>query len=133
MAEKEYIEREAVLEIVKRTSGDYAAAFAEIRALPTADEQEVMACAEANLKYANDSLEILRQIHGKVSSPSDGVVPVVHGEWIVTKTEFGWNSAEYPTEYTCSVCGRTERQTEPYCHCGAKMNGWIEGRKAADG
>lgn len=133
MDKKEYIERNAVLEIVKRTNGDSYAAFEEIRALPTAAEQEVMACAEANLKYANDSLEILRQIREKISSPSDDVAPVVRGEWIVTKTEFGWNSAEYPTEYTCSVCGRTERQTEPYCHCGAKMTGWIEGRKAVDG
>lgn len=33
----EYIEREAVMEIVKRTSGDYAAAWAEIRKLPEAD------------------------------------------------------------------------------------------------
>ena len=87
MAEKEYIERRVVLEIVKRTNGDYAAAFAEISRLPTADEQEVMTCAEANTKYANDSLEILRQIREKVSSPSDDVAPVVHGEWIVTKTE----------------------------------------------
>lgn len=123
MAEKEYIERGAVLEIVKRTSGDYATAFAEISRLPTATEEEVMACAEANLKYANDSLEILRQINQKVSSPSDDVVPVVHGEWIVTKTEHGWNCAEYPTEFTCSVCGRTEPQKEPYCHCGARMDG----------
>lgn len=55
--------------------------------------------------------------------PAADVAEVAHGEWIVTKTEFGWNCAEYPTEFTCSVCGRTERQTEPYCHCGAKMDG----------
>lgn len=30
----DYISREAALEIVKRTSGDYAAAFSEIRKLP---------------------------------------------------------------------------------------------------
>ena len=33
----EYIERDAALEIVKRTSGDYATAFAEIRKIPAAD------------------------------------------------------------------------------------------------
>lgn len=33
----EYIERDAALEIVKRTSGDYVAAFAEIRKIPAAD------------------------------------------------------------------------------------------------
>mgnify|MGYP004656944427 CR=1 FL=1 len=30
----EYIDREAAMEIVKRTSGDYASAFAELRKLP---------------------------------------------------------------------------------------------------
>lgn len=33
----EYIERDVALEIVKRTSGDYAAAFAEIAHRPAAD------------------------------------------------------------------------------------------------
>lgn len=39
---KEYIEREAVLEIVKRTSGYYAIAFFEIRQLPAADVASVV-------------------------------------------------------------------------------------------
>lgn len=42
MAEKEYIEREAVLEIVKRTSGDHAAAWSAIRQLPAADVAPVV-------------------------------------------------------------------------------------------
>ena len=33
----EYIKKEAAMDIVRRTSGDYAAAFAEIRRLPAAD------------------------------------------------------------------------------------------------
>ena len=33
----EYIKREDALEITKRTSGDYATAFAEIRKIPAAD------------------------------------------------------------------------------------------------
>lgn len=33
----EYIKREEALEITKRTSGDYATAFAEIRKIPTVD------------------------------------------------------------------------------------------------
>ena len=49
---------------------------------------------------------------------------VKHGEWVLTKTEFGWNCCKYPTEYKCSLCGRTAKQEEPYCpHCGAKMDG----------
>lgn len=35
------ISREAAMEIVKRTSGDYAAAFSEIRKLPAADVEPV--------------------------------------------------------------------------------------------
>ena len=38
----DYISREAAMEIVKRTSGDYAAAFSEIRKLPTADVAPVV-------------------------------------------------------------------------------------------
>lgn len=37
----EYIKREAALEIVKRTSGDYASAFAELIKLPAADVEPV--------------------------------------------------------------------------------------------
>ena len=55
--------------------------------------------------------------------PTADVVEVKHGEWVLTKTEVGWNCCEYPTEYTCSECGRTEPQEEPYCNCGAKMDG----------
>lgn len=38
----EYIKREDALEITKRTSGDYATAFAEIRKIPAADVAPVM-------------------------------------------------------------------------------------------
>lgn len=55
--------------------------------------------------------------------PTADVAEVKRGKWILTKTEHGWNCCEYPAEYTCSVCGRTETQEEPYCHCGAKMDG----------
>ena len=51
------------------------------------------------------------------------VEEVKHGKWVLSKKEFGWNCSEYPIEYTCSVCGRKEKQEEPYCHCGAKMDG----------
>lgn len=42
----EYIEREAALEITKRTSGDYATAFAEIRKIPAADVVPVVRCKD---------------------------------------------------------------------------------------
>ena len=109
MAEKEYVDREAVLESISGLTWY------------SKNKKGVLNIGAVNRKEAYypagnvfDAVE---------SVPAADVAPVVHGEWIVTKTEFGWNSAEYPTEYTCSVCGRTERQTEPYCHCGAKMDG----------
>ena len=49
----EYIEREAVLEITKRTSGDYATAFAEIRKIPAADVAPVVRCKDCKYAYIN--------------------------------------------------------------------------------
>lgn len=129
MDKKEYIERGTVLEIVKRTNGDYAAAFAEISRLPTAAETEVMACAESNLKYANDSLEILRQIREKVSSSAADVVEVRHGEWIDKRT-----GAYGRMQSWCTACGKhsgiggiESNRHKPYCpNCGAKMDGGKE-------
>lgn len=40
------------------------------------------------------------------------VAEVRHGKWI-----------DKETCYVCSLCGRVERVKEPYCHCGAKMDG----------
>ena len=49
----EYIERDAALEIVKRTSGDYATAFAEIRKIPAADVAPVVRCKDCKYAYIN--------------------------------------------------------------------------------
>lgn len=49
----EYIEREAALEITKRTSGDYATAFAEIRKIPAADVVPVVRCKDCKYAYIN--------------------------------------------------------------------------------
>lgn len=43
---KEYIERGFALDVVKRTSGDYAAAWAEIAHAPAADAVPVVRCRE---------------------------------------------------------------------------------------
>lgn len=43
---KEYIERAAALDAVKRTSVDYAAAWAEIAHMPAADVVEVVHCRD---------------------------------------------------------------------------------------
>lgn len=55
------------------------------------------------------------------------VVEVKHGEW---KEETKFIITDDPDDdgywrsvYICSECGREEWQEEPYCHCGAKMDG----------
>ena len=42
MNDNDFIKRKAAMEIVKRTSGDYATAFSEIRQLPAADVAPVV-------------------------------------------------------------------------------------------
>lgn len=58
MMDKQLIYREDALEIVRRTSGDYAAAFAEIRKLPAADVVPVVRCKDCK--------------HGELYARNDG-------------------------------------------------------------
>lgn len=51
--------------------------------------------------------------------PAD-VAPVVHARWI-TRNDKGIISMTHP--YMCSRCWRVEMNKEPYCNCGAKMDG----------
>ena len=50
----DYIERKVALEITKRTSGDYATAFAEIRRIPTADVVPVVHAKWIHTKTEED-------------------------------------------------------------------------------
>lgn len=47
----EYIERQFTLDVVKRTSGDYAAAWAEIAHAPAANVAPVVRCRECRYRY----------------------------------------------------------------------------------
>ena len=55
------------------------------------------------------------------NAPTLDYAPVVHGEWIECPTydEDGY----YFVDYKCSECKRFVPIKEPYCHCGAKMDG----------
>ena len=58
--------------------------------------------------------------------PAADVAPVVHAEWVVSRTDRGWNCAEYPTHCKCTHCGRElpYLDRDNYCpRCGAKMDG----------
>lgn len=48
--------------------------------------------------------------------------PVRHGEWFMHEITdpHGFMHTRY---YKCSLCGRREAKKEPFCHCGAKMDG----------
>lgn len=59
------------------------------------------------------------------SAPAADVAPVRHGRWNVSRTDYGWNGAEYPTHCKCSLCGREipYQDQDRYCpNCGAKMD-----------
>lgn len=66
--------------------------------------------------------------------PADDVAPVVHGRWLEEKRQtllpVEYDDADEPilhdyVVYRCDRCGRTCKQKEPYCHCGAKMEGGV--------
>lgn len=55
-----------------------------------------------------------------LNAPTADVVPVVHGRWISFLDGDHIMPERY---YRCSRCGRVESRRQPYCHCGAKMDG----------
>lgn len=48
------------------------------------------------------------------------VAPVIRAKWI---SFLDGESIMPERYYRCSKCGRVEKRKEPYCHCGAKMDG----------
>lgn len=95
----DYISREAAMEIVKRTSGDYAAAFSEMRKLPAADAEPVRH-GNWNIRLADEMTLCLEcSICGRKVDNID-----LHH--LLEAGEYGEACRRYP-----------------YCHCGAKMQG----------
>ncbi len=57
--------------------------------------------------------------------PIADVEEVRHGYWR-EETEYyddEYSDCNMRKVFACSVCGRTEKYKQPYCNCGAKMNG----------
>lgn len=71
---KEYIEREAALEIIKRTSGDYTAAFSEVARHPAGDVVErakyemAVAEREANVKALIEAQQQLAEAKAEIET-----------------------------------------------------------------
>lgn len=92
------ISREAAMEIVKRTSGDYAAAFSEIRKLPAADVEPVR-YGKWNIRVSNERTLCLE------CSVCGRRVDNFNLHRLLIFGEYGEACRRYP-----------------YCHCGAKMD-----------
>lgn len=64
------------------------------------------------------------------NAPTVDAAPVVHGKWIPKyKIKEMYYSSDDVENYkvldgfSCSRCGRVEYIREPYCNCGARMDG----------
>lgn len=68
-------------------------------------------------RFGHDAIEIMAEVH---YMPAADVAPVVHGRWISFLDGDHIMPERY---YRCSRCGRVESRRQPYCHCGAKMDG----------
>ena len=59
------------------------------------------------------------------NEPAADVEKVKHGHWIEIDWTYkiAWGERhKMAICHKCSECGRHEREKEPYCHCGAKMD-----------
>ena len=74
----------------------------------------------ANLALAEQGFDWDKAKQALASVPAADVVPVVHGWWISFLDGDHIMPERY---YRCSRCGRIESRRQPYCHCGAKMDG----------
>lgn len=84
---------------------------------------------EAAVKAANEwvseacmapVMRVSRLFDKLAKVPAADVAEVVHGQWISFLDGDHIMPERY---YRCSRCGRVESRRQPYCHCGAKMDG----------
>lgn len=95
---KEYIDREAVIHAIENSNFD----------ISDCDGYKVTPGLSIGNFY-----ELINSV------PTEDVQKVKHGRWIPFLDGESIMPERY---YRCSVCGRVERNKEPYCHCGAKMD-----------
>ena len=78
------------------------------KAVPITDDPHVFRCV---------ALEDVK------NAPTIDAEPVRHGRWMPVTCENHPKIILGCTGYMCSECGRIEEEnSEPYCHCGAKMD-----------
>jgi len=79
-------------------------------------------CMEKSVCYRDKESCPERRAFDRI--PAADVRPVVRGKWIISRTDYGWNSAEFPTHCKCDQCGREipYLDRDDYCpNCGADM------------
>lgn len=79
---------------------------------------------EAALSAQNKSMNLNEMRERLKRIPAADVRPVVRGEWVVSRTDYGWNGAEFPTHCKCTECGREVpyQDKDNFCpNCGADM------------
>lgn len=82
----------------------------------------------ANQRYTEGFNDALMRFRSMLHSETAvDVVEVVHGRW-EEYDQYVCDSDDKPvakigTIFVCSQCGREENHRQPYCHCGAKMDG----------
>lgn len=95
------------------------------------DKEELLKTVKVLQGNAFGSPLIIKAIE---NSPVVDVEEVRHGEWMPNELETSqqqYFNGVYqtvikrltPINYKCSLCGRVEEYQEPYCNCGAKMDG----------
>ena len=85
-------------------------------ALKAADEWVSEACMARVMRVS-------RLFDKLAKVPAADVAEVVHRRWISFLDGDHIMPERY---YRCSRCGRAESRRQPYCHCGAKMDGAAE-------
>ena len=82
-------------------------------------------------KYADERVAMAIRVRDTIHECKDfrskfDFERVVHGEWIDDmKVMYAVGNVEMKAlvGYRCSLCGRAELRKEPYCNCGARMDG----------
>ena len=94
--EKEYIEREEIIELATKLKPRFAPLH---------------------------RLVLEAFVYAVKDIPNAEVDPIKHGEWL-PYTEYyddDYSECNMRKVWACSRCGRLEKYKEPYCNCGAKM------------
>ena len=95
-------------------------------------KQEPYQIVSENLQDDGSVIVVMRKRYNNNLFLEASIEPVKHGKWIEKERE-SYLPAKYTpdgnlilhkyTYYECDQCRRTENIKEPYCHCGAKMDG----------